>query len=149
MTTNQQPLTIAIVNGVVWTGEPDKPWAEAVAVSGDRIAAVGSTSEIRARISLQTRVIDALGGMVVPGFIDSHVHFLAGGLNLTSVRLRDAHSPEEFISRIKAFAATVAPGRWITGGEWDHQNWGGEFPQGSWSDSVTPEKPAWISRLVG
>ncbi|PYP52512.1 MAG: amidohydrolase [Gemmatimonadetes bacterium] len=149
MTTNQQPLTIAIVNGVVWTGEPDKPWAEAVAVSGDRIAAVGSTSEIRARISLQTRVIDALGGMVVPGFIDSHVHFLAGGLNLTSVRLRDAHSPAEFISRIKAFAATVAPGRWITGGEWDHQNWGGELPQRSWIDSVTPDNPVWISRLDG
>ncbi len=148
MTTNQ-PLTIAIVNGVVWTGEADKPWAEAVALSGDRIAAVGSTSEIRARISPQTRVIDARGGMVVPGFIDSHVHFLAGGLNLTSVRLRDAHSPAEFISRIKAFAATVAPGRWITGGEWDHQNWGGELPQRSWIDSVTPDNPVWISRLDG
>jgi len=148
MTTNQ-PLTIAIVNGVVWTGEADDPLAEAVALSGDRIAAVGSTSEIRARISPQTRVIDARGGMVVPGFIDSHVHFLAGGLNLTSVRLRDAHSPAEFISRIKAFAATVAPGRWITGGEWDHQNWGGELPQRSWIDSVTPDNPVWISRLDG
>ena len=149
MTTNQQPLTIAVVNGVVWTGEADKPWAEAVALSGDRIAAVGSTSEIRARISPQTRVIDARGGMVVPGFIDSHVHFLAGGLNLTSVHLRDARSPAEFISRIKAFAATVAPGRWITGGEWDHQNWGGELPQRSWIDSVTPDNPVWISRLDG
>ncbi len=149
MTTNQQPLTIAIVNGVVWTGEADDPWAEAVALSGDRIAGVGSTSEIRARISPQTRVIDARGGMVVPGFIDSHVHFLAGGLNLASVHLRDARSPAEFISRIKAFAASAVAGTWITGGEWDHQNWGGELPQRSWIDSVTPDNPVWINRLDG
>lgn len=149
MTTNQQPLTIAIVNGVVWTGEPDNPWAEAVALSGDRIAAVGTTSEIRRRVSPQTTVIDARGGMVLPGFIDSHVHFLAGGMNLASVQLRDARTPAEFISRVKAFAATVPPGTWITGGDWDHQNWGGELPQRSWIDSVTPNNPVWINRLDG
>src|SRR5947208_9905664 len=98
------PTTIAIVNGVVWTGESKSPWAEAVALSDDRIAAVGSNSEIQRRISSATKVIDARGGMIVPGFIDSHVHFLAGGLNLTSVQLRDARSPAEFISRIKGFA---------------------------------------------
>lgn len=149
MTTTQQPLTIAIVNGVVWTGEPDKPWAEAVAISGDRIAALGTTSEIRNSVSPQTTVIDARGGMVVPGFIDSHVHFLAGGMNLASVQLRDARTPAEFVSGIKAFAATIPPGTWITGGDWDHQNWGGELPQRSWIDSVTPNNPVWINRLDG
>ncbi len=148
-TTNQQPVTIVIENGVVWTGEPDKPWAEAVALSGDRIAAVGSRSEIRSRMTSQTTVIDARGGMVVPGLIDSHVHFLAGGMNLASVQLRDARTPAEFISRIKAFAATVPTGTWITGGDWDHQNWGGELPQRSWIDSVTPNNPVWINRLDG
>jgi predicted amidohydrolase YtcJ len=149
MTTNQHPITIAIVNGIVWTGEPDKPWAEAVALRGDRIAAVGSTSEIRLRVSPQTKVIDARGGMVVPGFIDSHVHFLAGGMNLASVQLRDARTPSDFISRIKAFAATVPAGTWITGGDWDHQNWGGELPQRSWIDSIAPNNPVWINRLDG
>jgi predicted amidohydrolase YtcJ len=149
MTTNQHPLTIAIVNGIVWTGEPDKPWAEAVALSGDRIAAVGSTAEIRHGVSPQTKVIDARGGMVVPGFIDSHVHFLAGGMNLASVQLRDARTPSDFISRIKAFAATVPRGTWITGGDWDHENWGGELPQRSWIDSITPDNPVWINRLDG
>jgi Predicted metal-dependent hydrolase with the TIM-barrel fold len=149
MTTNQHAVTIAIVNGIVWTGEPDKPWAEAVALSGDRIAAVGSTAEIRHGISPQTKVIDARGGMVVPGFIDSHVHFLAGGMNLASVQLRDARTPSEFISRIKAFAATVPRGTWITGGDWDHENWGGELPQRSWIDSITPDNPVWINRLDG
>jgi predicted amidohydrolase YtcJ len=149
MTTRQEPVTIAIVNAIVWTGESVQPRAEGVALRGDRIVAVGSSSEIRALAGPSTRIIDAHGGMVAPGFIDSHVHFLAGGMNLTSVQLRDAPTPAEFISRIKAFAATVQPGAWITGGDWDHQNWGGELPQSSWIDSVTPNNPVWINRLDG
>ena len=150
MTNSQsQVATIAIVNGVVWTGDPAKPWAQAVALNGDRISAVGSTPEIQSLVSQNTRVIDARGDMVVPGFIDSHVHFLAGGLNLASVQLRGAKTPAEFIARIKAFAATVPSGTWITGGDWDHQNWGGELPQASWIDSVTPNNPVWINRLDG
>ncbi len=151
MSTGRQPaaITIAIVNGAVWTGEPNRPWAEAVALRGERIVVVGSTSEIRSRISPQTRLIDARGGMVVPGFIDSHVHFLSGGMNLASVQLRDARTPEDFIARIKTFAASVQPGTWITGGDWDHQNWGGELPQRSWIDSITPNNPVWINRLDG
>ena len=148
--TNQDPaITIAIVNGRVWTGEAGQPWVEAVALAADRIAAVGTDSEVRALLSKGTRVIDAHGGMVVPGFIDSHVHFLSGGMNLASVQLRDAHSPAEFIARIKAFASSVPAGTWITGGDWDHQNWGGELPQRSWIDSVTPNNPVWINRLDG
>jgi len=142
-------VTLAVVNGVVWTGDPAQPWAQAIAVSGDRIASVGSAAEIRRAISSATRVIDARGGLVVPGFIDSHVHFLSGGMNLASVQLRDARTRAEFIARIKAFAATVPAGTWITGGDWDHQNWGGDLPQRSWIDSVTPNNPVWINRLDG
>jgi len=148
--TNQDPaITIAIVNGRAWTGEPGRPWVEAVALAADRIAAVGTESEVRGQLSKGTRVIDAHGRMVVPGFIDSHVHFLSGGMNLASVQLRDARSPAEFIARIKAFASSVPAGTWITGGDWDHQNWGGELPQRSWIDSVTPNNPVWINRLDG
>ena len=149
MTSRQQPVTLAIINGTVWTGDPSKPWAEALALSGERIAAVGSTSEITKLTDASTRIIDAHGGMMAPGFIDSHVHFLSGGMNLASVQLRDARTPAEFISRIKAFAATVSPGTWITGGDWDHENWGGELPKSSWIDSVTPNNPVWINRLDG
>ncbi len=149
MPSNQRPITSAIVNGSVWTGESAQPWAQAVAIMGDRIARVGSTPEIEKLVTRDTRVIDAHGGMVVPGFIDSHVHFLSGGMNLASVQLRDARSPAEFIARIKAFAASVPAGTWITGGDWDHQNWGGELPQRSWIDSVTPNNPVWINRLDG
>lgn len=148
-TPSGEPVSLAIVNARVWTGDARRPWAEAVAVRGERIAAVGSGAEIRKLANSATRIIDAAGGMVVPGFIDSHLHFVDGGFGLASVQLRDARTPEEFIARIKAFAATVQPGTWITEGNWDHEQWGGELPHRSWIDSVTPEHPVFINRLDG
>lgn len=149
--TTRNAVTLAVVNARVWTGNGRQPWATGVAVSGDRIISVGSSAEIAklARASRDARVVDANGGMVTPGFIDSHVHFLAGGFSLSSVQLRDAKTPAEFIARIKAFAATVPPGTWITGGDWDHTLWGGELPTRDWIDSVTADNPVWINRLDG
>ena len=143
-----EPVTLAVVNARVWTGDSARPWAEAFAVRGDRFATVGSSAAVR-KIAGTARVIDAAGRMVVPGFIDSHVHFIDGGFGLSSVQLRDAKRPAEFIARIKAFAATVPPGAWITGGNWDHEQWGGELPRHDWIDSVTPNNPVWINRLDG
>ncbi|MCL4213266.1 MAG: amidohydrolase [Gemmatimonadales bacterium] len=141
-------VSFVIVNARVWTGDPRRPWADAIAIEGDRIAAVGSSAEIR-KLAGTARVIDAKGAMVVPGFIDSHVHFVEGGARLSSVQLRDARTPEEFTARIKAFAATVPAGTWILGGDWDHQNWGGALPTRAWIDSVTPQHPVFVTRLDG
>jgi predicted amidohydrolase YtcJ len=77
------------------------------------------------------------------------VHFIDGGFRLASVQLRDAKTREEFVSRIKAFAATVPEGTWITGGDWDHSLWGGALPAREWIDAVTPNHPVWINRLDG
>ena len=112
---------------------------------------VGSSAEIAKMLqgAPRAKVVDAHGGFVAPGFIDSHVHFITGGFNLSSVQLRDARTPAEFIERIKAYAATLPPGAWITGGDWDHQNWGGELPRRDWIDSVTAQNPVWIERLDG
>ncbi|HXY32177.1 MAG TPA: amidohydrolase [Gemmatimonadaceae bacterium] len=143
------PVSIVVVNARGWTGDSTRPWVDGIAVRGNRIAAVGSSAEMRKLADAKTRVIDAGGKMLVPGFIDSHVHFLGGGLNLSSVQLRDAKSPEEFIARIKAFAVTVPPGTWITGGDWDHTHWGGRLPSKDWIDSVTPKNPVWVNRLDG
>ncbi len=143
------PVSLAIVNAHVWTGEPARPWASAVAVRGGRLAAVGSSAEVQKLVTGATRVVDAHGAMLVPGFIDAHVHFVDGGFDLTDVQLRDAKTPPEFIARVKAFAAAAPPGTWILGGVWDHTNWGGELPRRDWIDSVTPHNPLWIERLDG
>ena len=125
------------------------PWAEAIAIAGDRIAAVGTSAEIRAPRRRGAESIDLGGRFVVPGFIDSHVHFVDGGFRLASVQLRDAKTRDEFVARIKAFAATVPAGTWITGGDWDHTLWGGELPRRDWIDAVTPDHPVWVNRLDG
>ena len=142
------PMTLVITNARVWTGDPARPWAEAIAVRGEQIAAVGTSDEIR-RLASGVTPIDAAGRLVVPGFIDTHVHFVDGGFRLASVQLRDARTRDEFVSRIQAFARTVPPGTWITGGDWDHSLWGGELPAREWIDAVTPGHPVWINRLDG
>lgn len=141
-------VTLAIVNARVWTGDRTTPWAEAIAVSGEHIAAVGSNDDVRRRAAGVTP-IDAGGRLVVPGFIDTHVHFVDGGFRLASVQLRDAKTREEFVSRIQAFAATQPAGSWITGGDWDHSLWGGALPSREWIDGVTPNHPVWVNRLDG
>jgi predicted amidohydrolase YtcJ len=138
-----------IVTGKVWTADPAKPWAEAVAVRGDRIIAVGTRDEAEQAAGDGANIIDAGDGLVVPGMIDAHIHLISGGLNLTSVQLRDAKSREEFVQRIADFAKKTPAGAWITGGDWDHTVWGGEMPDRAWIDAVTPNTPVWISRLDG
>jgi predicted amidohydrolase YtcJ len=140
---------LVIRSARIWTGEPQAPWASALAVRGGRIVAVGPDHAVEGLIGTETELIDAPAGLVLPGFIDSHVHLLSSGFELASVQLRDAASPEEFVRRIGARAAAMAPGEWIQGGSWDHQNWGGELPQRSWIDPVTPRHPVFISRLDG
>lgn len=146
---NLPEADMVILNAEVWTGNPQQASAEALAVYEDTFAFVGRNNGARAYIGNDTRVIDAEGAFITPGFIDAHVHFITGGLRLSSVKLRTAGSPEEFINRIKLFTQSVKPGTWITGGDWDHENWGGELPRREWIDSVTADYPVWINRLDG
>lgn len=138
-----------ILNAAIWTGDESNPDAQAMAIAGDSLLAVGSNAEIEKYKGSNTEVIDLNGAFVTPGFIDCHVHFLTGGFNLSGVQLRDAKTKEEFIKRIKAFAETVPAGTWILGGDWDHENWGGELPSRQWIDDATPDHPVWITRLDG
>lgn len=145
-----RPAADLVIYGKVWTGDSTAPWARAVAVSSDTIAAVGDSAEIARLAGAGTRVLANGSGMVVPGFMDGHVHFLSGGFQLTSVDLRDANTPAEFVARIRAYAAKLKPGEWILGGDWDHERWPGTpLPQRSWIDSVTPNNPVLVSRLDG
>ena len=139
-----QPYDLLVRNARIWTGDSKQPFADSLAVSGDIVVAVGGVTDAKA-----TRVIDAGGRLVTPGFIDSHVHLADGGRRLGSVQLRDANTKPAFIDRVKAFAAKLPEGVWITGGDWDPESWGGELPTRQWIDAVTPRNPVWLSRVDG
>ncbi|MDQ3134493.1 MAG: amidohydrolase [Acidobacteriota bacterium] len=141
---------LVIINANVRTMDGQRPAAEAVAIYGNRIAAIGTTEEVRRLAGAETKMIDARGALVLPGFNDSHVHFLDGGAHLASVQLRDAVTPAEFAERIRRFAETTPKGRWITGGDWDHERWpGAPLPTKELIDKHTPETPVFVNRLDG
>ncbi|MGI8469322.1 MAG: amidohydrolase [Pyrinomonadaceae bacterium] len=141
---------LVVINANVHTLDAAKPSAEAFAVMGNRIVAVGANAEIKNFIGAKTKVIDAQGKLVLPGFNDAHVHFLEGGSGLSSVDLRDAKTPQEFVQRIKNFAAKLPKGRWILNGNWDHENWTpNNLPTAQMIDAATPDNPVFINRLDG
>jgi predicted amidohydrolase YtcJ len=141
-------IDLAVINAKVWTGNEAAPAAEALAIDDGKLVAVGTNADIAAK-GVATRTIDAKGRLIVPGFNDSHLHFLDAGRQLASVQLRDVRSREEFIARVKAFGETLPQGAWITGGSWDNSLWGGELPTREWLDAVTGDRPAWLSRVDG
>jgi len=146
----QPSASLVLLNGKIWTVNDAQPRAEAVACLGGRIVAVGSNGEIRKWIGAGTEVIDLGGKLVLPGFNDAHVHFFSGGENLASVQLRDAKSEDEFRRRIAEFAAKQPAGRWITGGDWDHENWTpARLPTRQLIDAVTTGHPVFVNRLDG
>ena len=141
---------LIIVNANIRTMDRNRPSAEALAVYQNRIVALGSSSEIRKLADSHTRVIDAKGQLVLPGFNDAHVHFMSGGFQLASVDLRDANTPQEFAERIRAFATKLPQGRWITGGDWDHERWpDARLPTKELIDPFTPNTPVFVNRLDG
>ena len=144
------PRADLVVYGRIWTADSTRPWAGALATRGDTILAVGDSAAVAPLLGKSTTVISEPGAFVTPGFMDDHIHLRDGGFQLASVDLRDADSPAEFTRRIKAFAATLKPGEWITGGDWDHEKWPGTpLPDRAWIDSVTPANPVFVSRLDG
>jgi predicted amidohydrolase YtcJ len=149
-TAAQSTADLVLLNGKLWTVNDAQPQAEAIACRAGRIIAIGSTAEIRRWIGAGTRVIDLQGKRVVPGFNDAHVHFYTGGTHLASVQLRDARTEAEFRERIRAFAARSPKGRWILGGDWDHENWTPpRLPTRQLIDAVTPDNPVFSNRLDG
>ena len=141
---------IIIVNAIVRTMDPARPTAEAIAIYANRILAVGSDQDLRKLAGPDTKIIDAKKRLVLPGFNDAHVHFLGGGFQLSSVDLRDANTPREFADRIGRFASNLPSGRWITGGDWDHERWPeAKLPTRELIDRFTSNTPVFVSRLDG
>jgi predicted amidohydrolase YtcJ len=141
---------LIITNAKVWTVDKSLPIAQAVAVLGDRLVAVGSTVEVNQWRGPRTRVIDARGRFLLPGFNDAHVHFVSGGMQLDNVQLKDASNPEEFARLIGERAKATPKGEWILGGNWDETKWNPpNIPTKELIDSITPETPVLVSRYDG
>ena len=141
---------LIIRNAKIWTVDASHPEAEAVAVPGDRIVAVGSNAEVEAWRGPATRVMDGNGKRLLPGFNDSHVHFTDGGAQLDQVELNDATSAQEFARRIGERAAKTAKGEWLLGGDWDETKWTpAQFPTHELIDAATTEIPVAVGRYDG
>jgi predicted amidohydrolase YtcJ len=141
---------LIVRNAKIWTVDKSQPTAQAVAVLGERIVAVGSDAEIEAWRGPNTRVIDAGGKLLLPGFNDAHTHFVQSGAALANLQLHDVTSPTEFARRVAQKAKEVAKGEWILGGNWDETRWTPPaLPTKDLIDSFTSDKPVFLSRYDG
>ncbi len=145
-----EPADLVLVSAKIWTGDSKNPEAEALAVRGGRIVAVGMNREIEALKGPKTVVIDGKWRRVVPGFIDCHTHMSGGGFDLLAVDLRKAVDPADFTRILAAYAKTRPAGEWLTDGAWDETRWTPPvLPTKALLDPATGDHPACLSRQDG
>ncbi len=145
-----EPADLILTNARLWTGQRSQPQAEALAIRGERIVALGRAAEVAQLAGPKTRRLDLAGKRVVPGFIDSHTHMLGGGMRLSQVALKDAKDEAEFGKRLREFDAKLPRDRWMLGGEWDHdRTFGGMLPTASILDKYVPHRPVFLRRYDG
>jgi len=144
---SNRPADRIYINAKIWTGDSLNSEASAIVVKDSLIIFVGTDYE---RFEgPKTKIIDMEDKMIVPGFIDNHTHFLSGGYQLANVDLRNAKSQQEFISTLASYASANKGDRWILGGDWDHESFGGILPRKEWIDSVTGNHPVFVNRYDG
>ncbi len=146
----EPPADLVLVSAKIWTGDPKNPEAEALAVRGGRVVAVGMDREILALKGPKTVVLDGKWRRVVPGFIDCHTHMSGGGFDLLAVDLRKAADPADFTRILAAYAKTRPAGEWLTDGAWDETRWTPPvLPTKALLDPATGDHPACLSRQDG
>ncbi|NWF49259.1 MAG: amidohydrolase [Ignavibacteriaceae bacterium] len=144
-----QNMKTAFINGKIYTVNPSQPYAEAVLIEGNKIQFVGSNDEIKKFIDNSTNVVDLKNKLMLPGFIDNHVHFIGGGAYLLGIDLRPANSTDEFRKILSDYAKKY-PAKWITGGYWDHEKWEKkDLPTKELIDDITLTTPVFVERLDG
>lgn len=142
--------TLVIINGKVWTGSAAMPEAEAVAITGETITAVGTTEQIKALTDARTRVIDAKGRRVIPGLVDCHTHIINMGLQISRLDLRLAKDKDHFIELIASTVPRLSPGQWLLGGQYTVESWPEpQSPRKEWIDEHTPGTPVFLTRMDG
>ena len=144
-----QQMKTAFINGKIYTVNENQPIAEAVMIEGNKIIFVGSDADAKKLIDASTKIVDLKGKLMLPGFIDDHVHFINGGNYLLGIDLRPAKSTTEFKNILKEYVEKH-PDKWITGGYWDHEKWEKkELPTKEMIDEVVPNQPIFVERLDG
>ena len=141
--------TLALVNGRIWTGNPAQPWAEAVAITREKIIAVGTNAQIAAVSNAQTKRVDLGGAFAMPGFNDAHIHFGGGALRLTQLDLNDSNSLAEMQSRLKRFAAENPAAQWIQGYGWQYSWIPGGLPTRQDLDKIVADRPVYLAAYDG
>ena len=140
---------IILVNGHVWTGESQSSFVDAVAIRGNKVTQVGTSSDIRAKADGHTQIIDLQGRLVTPGFNDAHIHFLSGAMGIFEVDLTDAKTIEEVITRIGNFARENPTREWITGRGWQYTMFPGGLPTRQMLDAIVKDRPVFIKAYDG
>lgn len=138
---------LLLLNANVITMAPGQPAAEAIAVSHDRIAWVGTGADARRLYPGATRVLDLHGATVLPGIIDSHTHLMELGKSLLQLNLKDVPSDKEAVERVKRRVATAKPGEWILGWGWDEGKWAAHYPDNRALSAVSPNNPVYLVGL--
>ena len=139
----QVSVNLAIVNGRIWTGDPARPWVDALAVTDGRIVAVGTSDAIEL-LADDAEVIDVRQRLVLPGFIDTHTHLLDLGDPTDTVNLATARSRRQFVTRVADAANNRPTGTWLLGREWDQRLWDDTLPHRDWIDAISPDHPIWL-----
>jgi predicted amidohydrolase YtcJ len=142
------PVDLIITNGKVYTGSADD-FAEAIAVRNNKILRVGTNREIKRLRRPQTTMVDAHGAAVLPGFNDAHVHFLDGGLSLSTLDLGGASTMEAIAARVREYAAAHPDRPWIEGQGWYYASFPGGAPTRQQLDALVPDRPAFLAAFDG
>jgi predicted amidohydrolase YtcJ len=152
----RQPADLILVNGRIVTADDSRPEAQALAVRGDAIAAVGTTAEIRALAGPNTNVIDLQGQLAIPGFIEGHGHFTGLGTGLMNLNLMPLKSWDEIVTAVAAAVETAKPGQWIIGRGWHQEKWTAVpkpnvegFPTHESLSRVSPNNPVVLTHASG
>ena len=146
----QQPADLIVTNARIHTADANRPFAEALAVRGGRVAFVGSARGARALAGPNTRVVDLDGHTVVPGMVDAHAHLLGLGSALRRVDLVGTRSYDEVITRVVERARSTPAGEWIQGRGWDQNDWADtRFPTHEALSRAVPDHPVYLTRVDG
>ena len=142
------PADILIVHAKVYTLNQQAPWAQALAIRRGKIVAVGSDEVVGRMRGIGTRVIDAGGKLVLPGFTDCHVHFLSGSLGLARVNLEGASNTADIQNRLREYAANHPGDSWILGRGWNYAMFApATLPDRQALDQLFPNRPVLLTRV--